>query len=289
MRPMSKNARSVRGDGRRKGRHIMGSILTDEQKQQFREQGYVVFPRFFSDEETQTLKDDIDALEEARGSGSRPGAYEFPELGRLLTHPKVMDMAEDVLGPGFAFHHLHAVRQGAGAPESRWHQDYEQIPHTNRSHDMVHVFYYLNGLNGQIGDLLFVPRTQKTVIDNNALSLLGTEDIPGTVVVNDLPPGSAVMVHSALWHARRAKPGGENAPRYFADASYCQAGIRWPGYPRYGDMLARITELGLDRDGRYAHLFDPGHFFDQQEARASLKGREGSLALALAAGEVARG
>lgn len=267
----------------------MGTILTDEQQRQFRDEGFVVFPRFFDDAETQALKGDIDALEEARRRGDRPGAYEFPELGRLLTHPKVMGMAEDALGPGFAFHHLHAVRQGAGAPESRWHQDYEQIPQTNRSHDMIHVFYYLNGLNGQIGDLLFVPRTQKTVIENNALSLLGTEDIPGTVVVNDLPFGSAVMVHSALWHARRAKPGGENAPRYFADASYCQAGIRWPGYPKYPEMLARITALGLDRGGRHAHLFDPSHFFDQQEARESLRGCAGSLALALAEGEAARG
>ncbi len=267
----------------------MGTILTDEQQRQFRDEGFLVFSRFFDDAETGVLKEGIDALEEARGRGERPGAYEFPELGRLLTHPKTMGIAEDVLGPGFAFHHLHAVRQGAGAPESRWHQDYEQIPHTNRSHDMIHVFYYLNGLNGQIGDLLFVPRTQKSVIENDALSLLGTEDIPGTVVVNDLPPGSAVVVHSALWHARRAKPGGENAPRYFADASYCQAGVRWPGYRNYPTMLARITELGLDGGGRYAHLFDSQHFFDQQEARQNLKGRVGSLALALAEGETARG
>ena len=267
----------------------MDKFLTDEQQQQFQEQGFVVFPRFFDDAETQALKGDIDALEEARRRGERPGTYEFPELGRLLTHPKVMGMAEDVLGPGFAFHHLHAVRQEAGAPESRWHQDYEQIPQTNRSHAMIHVFYYLNGLNGQIGDLLFLPRTQKTVIENNALSLLGTEDIPGTVVVNDLPPGSAVMVHSALWHARRAKPGGENAPRYFADASYCQAGIRWPGYRDYETMLARITELRLDRDGRCAHLFDPGHFFDQKEVWRRWTPREGSLALALTEGEAGRG
>ncbi len=266
----------------------MGTTLTDDQQQEFQEQGALIFPGFFDDAETQALKADIDALEEARSQGQRPVPYEFPQLGPLLTHPKVMSMVEDVLGPGFAFHHLHAVRQEAGAAASNWHQDYEQIPHTNRSHDMVHVFYYLNGLNGQIGDLLFVPRTQKTVIDGGALSLLGTQDIPGTVVVNDLPSGSAVMVHSALWHARRPQPGGEGTPRYFADASYCQAGIRWPGYRDYPTILARITELGLDRDGRYAHLFDPGHFFDRKEVSEKWTQRQGSLALPLTGSEAVR-
>ena len=259
----------------------MAMVLSDAEQQQFRDQGYVVFPGFFDDVETQALKDGIDALEEARRSGERLAPYEIPPLGRLLAHPKAMGMVEDVLGPGFGFHHLHAVRQGAGAPAANWHQDYEQVPQTNRSHDMVHVFYYLNGLNGEVGDLLFVPGTHKTVIERGALSFLGTQDIPGTVVVNDLPQGSAVMVHSALWHARRPRPGGENSPRYFSDASYCQAGIRWPGYPHYPAMLARIKVLRLDGGGRYAHLFDESHFFNSREVFDKWTQRQGSLALTL--------
>ena len=265
----------------------MAAVLSDQEQQQFQEEGYITFPRFFDDAETQALKGGIDALEQARHDGQRLGTYEIPELGALLTHPKTMGVVEDVLGPGFAFHHLHAVRQEAGASASNWHQDYEQIPQTNRSHGMVHVFYYLNGLNGEIGDLLFVPRTQNRVIDKGALSFLGTQDIPGTVVVNDLPPGSAVMVHSALWHARRPKPGGEGHPRYFADASYCQAGIRWPGYPHYPAMLGRIKELGLDQNGRYAHLFDEAHFFDTRTVLDGWTRRDGSLALALSEPETA--
>ena len=91
---------------------------------------------------------------------------------------------------------------------------------------MVHVFYYLDGLNGTIGDLMFVPRSHKSVIARRALGFLGHEVLPGTQIVNDLEPGSVIIVHSALWHARRPQPGGEGGHRYFIDISYCQDGIR---------------------------------------------------------------
>ena len=41
-----------------------------------------------------------------------------------------------------------------------------------------------------------------------------------------------VLIHSAVLHGRRAKPGGDAAaPRYFVDVSYCQPGPRrWPSY-----------------------------------------------------------
>jgi ectoine hydroxylase-related dioxygenase (phytanoyl-CoA dioxygenase family) len=189
-------------------------------------------------------------------------------------------MVEQVMGLGFAFHHLHASRQGAGTPGSNWHQDYEQEPQTNRSHIMVHVFYYFNGLNGEVGDLVVLPRTQNTVIANGALGHLGQQVLPGEIVVDDLPPGSAVIVYSALWHARRAKPGGEDRVRYFADASYCQAGVKWPSYhsAQWREILATAREkLG------HESLFAEEHFFDVREAKAAWRERQGSLVLDLAA------
>ena len=48
-------------------------------------------------------------------------------------------------------------------------------------------------------------------------------ELPGSLTFgskNPLPPGSAVIVHSALLHGRRAQPGGDpNKPRYFIDIS----------------------------------------------------------------------
>jgi hypothetical protein len=262
----------------------MDFILSDEQKQAFEKKGYLIFPGFFEQNEIDELKADMDQLMLDRASGDAvPFLCEYPRLGPLISHPKVMDVVEQVMGPGAAFHHLHAVRQDAGTPGVHWHQDYEQEPQTNRSHVMVHLFYYFSGLNGEVGDLLALPGSQKTVIANNALRLLGTEPLPGEVVVDNIPPGSAVLVHSALWHARRAKPGGEDHPRYFADASYCQTGVKWPSYsPKsWRDILRRSRELGLDRDGKYASLFDEDQFFDRNTVHNAWRNREGSLALDL--------
>jgi ectoine hydroxylase-related dioxygenase (phytanoyl-CoA dioxygenase family) len=251
------------------------SQLSAEQLAQFNELGYVVLPAFLPAEEIARLKVEVDQWKQITKGGPNPYAehkpgekvagpmqIELPEHGKLISHPALMPLIEQLMGPGFAYHHLHTARHDAGMQGVNWHHDYEQHPQTNRSHCMVHVFYYLNGLDGTIGDLMVLPRSQRLLSDRN-LGIFGQGELPGTVVIDDLPPGSAVIVHSAVWHARRAKPGGEGRPRYFIDASYCQAGIRWPGaYPWWRQMLARAMELGLHRDGRHAHLFDPAHFYD---------------------------
>jgi hypothetical protein len=262
--------------------HLPMSLLTPTQLASFRTDGYLIFPRFFEAEECAALKADIDALQMPVSDGTpRRRPCEMPHLGQLISHPKVMDIVTEIMGAGFAFHHLHAVRQDVGTSGVPWHQDYEQYPQSNRSHVMAHFFYYLNGLNGTIGDLLFLPQSQKTIVSNEGLSLLGTADLPGTVVVNDLPPGSAVLVHSALWHARRAQPGGEGQPRYFVDASYCQAGVQWPSYggANWREVLAKARTYGMDQDGRYAHLFDESHFFDERAAHSIVRASQGSLVL----------
>ncbi|MBA2481727.1 MAG: phytanoyl-CoA dioxygenase [Planctomycetes bacterium] len=240
--------------------------LTEQQRLSMDDLGFVVLERFLSPDKNQRLKAEIDeylACDRARMP------FEFPEHGRLIGDPALMPLITSIMGEGFAFHHLHTARHDAGSPGVHWHHDYEQIPQSNRSHAMVHVFYYLNGLDGTIGDLLLLPKSQRCIWERGvAGELFGNSDIPGSIVIDDLPPGSAVIVNSALLHARRAKPGGTGKPRYFVDSSYCQAGIRWPAYGglRWRDHLRRCRELGLDQDGVHAHLFDERHFFDGAEA-----------------------
>ena len=264
----------------------MMSLLAPAQLESFRTNGCLVFPRFFDAEECAALKADIDELKLPRAEGTlRRLPCEMPHLGQLISHPKVMQIVTEIMGTGFAFHHLHAVRQEAGTSGVHWHQDYEQEPQSHRSHLMVHFFYYLNGLNGTIGDLLYLPKSQNAIVANDGLSILGTADLPGTVVVNDLPAGSVVLVHSALWHARRAQSGGEETPRYFVDASYCQAGVRWASYggANWREVLAKARDCGMDKDGRHAHLFDEAHFYDQRAASQIVRASQGSMVLETAA------
>jgi hypothetical protein len=95
--------------------------------------------------------------------------------------------------PTFSFHHQHALKALAGDTGSDWcvsiflasfrpkqmptrsqlffkvsvacrHHDYEQYPQGPRQLLMVHCFVYFNGLNGDIGDLIVLPGSHKTIV-----------------------------------------------------------------------------------------------------------------------------
>jgi hypothetical protein len=83
-----------------------------------------------------------------------------------------------------------------------------------------------------------------------------------------------------MWHARRAKPGGEDSPRWFVDASYCQSGVKWPSY-RAPDMLPELRERHETAGGTRPWLFDDTQFFDAARARELMGSLEGSVLLDL--------
>ncbi|QMU78272.1 phytanoyl-CoA dioxygenase [Streptacidiphilus sp. PB12-B1b] len=231
----------------------------------------------------------------------RRRAHELPNLGRLVWHPRitgvldqlmaawrpraewtlsggvppVLDLPDEPDRSRYVFHHLNAARHDAGTPGLPWHHDYDQYPQTNRSHLMVHVLIYLNGLNGTVGDLLLAPGTQRSVASKRALWHLGWQRLPDAVVIDRLPPGGAVLMNSAMFHARIPRPGGEAEPRYFLDGSYCQGGIRWPG--GYGGSHRLLRERHLAEGGDRPWLFDETLFFDPTAAHGIAENARGSL------------
>ena len=143
-----------------------------------------------------------------------------------------------------------------------------------------------------------LPGSHRTVMQRYAFSaLFNQEELPGSVTFGSgipLPPGSAVICHSALLHGRRQRAGGiPSKPRYFTDVSYCQHSTddrRWPSYQVVvrpngrGDAAApgghadfcqlRLKHglgnpnrgvvgrcrLEVGQPGEYAFLFDPSWF-----------------------------
>jgi hypothetical protein len=259
------------------------NYLTQEQLDAFDEVGYLIFEGLFDDDLNQRIKDDVDLMMEDRANGIKKMVMAYDELGAVTSEPVVIDRVADLMGGReFAHHHIHARWQGEGERGVAWHHDYVQIPQTNRSHLMAHVFMYLDGLNGEVGDLLVMPGTHKKVMDGNAFRQFEYEDLPGSVSVDDLAPGSIVIVHSAVQHARRPKPGGQSFKRYFIDTSYCQEGVLWGSYPNVEEINRCAMEKGFDRDGKYAFLYDTSQFFDRLAYKEKLgEMNKGSLALHL--------
>ncbi|MFP6589146.1 MAG: phytanoyl-CoA dioxygenase family protein [Candidatus Latescibacterota bacterium] len=254
--------------------------VSEADQEFFHEEGYLILPGFIDPEYNARLMAELDELVLYRDAKDHRMLVTYPEMGRLTSHPPIIERLQALMGPRFAMHHIHSARHEAGNGGVNWHQDYVQFPQTNRSHIMVHVFYYLNGLDGTVGDLLVLPRSQNLIVNNGGMRLFGTEDLPGSLVVDDLSPGSAIIVHSALWHARRPQPGGEEHPRYFIDVSYCQHGVLWPAYPRVDEINTKALEMGLGRDGSCDFLYDSTQFFNHRELDEAFKERnQGSIAL----------
>ena len=160
--------------------------LTDEDIRQFNHEGYLVFEGPFDDCRNQRIKRDVDQLREDRKHPNKPAN---PELGLLTSEPAIVDRVASLMGGDqFVHHHIHATCHMPDDPGVAWHHDYEQLPQTNRSHLMVHVFIYHSGLNGEVGDLLVLPGSHKKIMNGDAFRQFGCADLPESRTINDLAP-----------------------------------------------------------------------------------------------------
>lgn len=254
-------------------------LLGERELDQFTEQGYLVLPGFIPEDLLVRLKPEVDRwVDEGHrtrsiASCTDPQKYGTPPImeleleahGELLAYQPLMEILAQLMG-SFVFHHLHSDRQAPETPGKSWHHDYEQNPQSDRTHLMIHTLHYLDGLDKQTSALAILPGSHTQVAEKKARDHLRTEEIPGEVVLEDLPPGSTVVLHSALFHARRARADQQGKPRYMVDTSYCQTGIPWqPVKPYWRDMLRRGRELHLDR-GQWPELFAEQHFSEYTKA-----------------------
>ncbi|WP_051854893.1 phytanoyl-CoA dioxygenase family protein [Streptomyces sp. NRRL B-1347] len=253
-----------------------GNGTVSAQREHFAESGYLVLPALLPAALRDRLVPEVDRWVDD-GLRSRsiaacldPGPdddpppvmeLELPAHGELITHEPLLRVIADLMGAPFVFHHLHSDRHNPGAPGKPWHHDHEPNDAGDPDLAMVHALHYLGGLDGTVGNLTLVPGSHQRPWTKSALAHLGTTELPGEVVIDALPPGSTVVINSALLHARRPAPNPPGSlPRYFVDASYCQTGARWrPVKPYWRHMLSTARALELD-GGRWPELFAERHF-----------------------------
>ncbi|MFC9652389.1 MULTISPECIES: phytanoyl-CoA dioxygenase family protein [unclassified Streptomyces] len=264
-------------------REQLSPELDESMLDQFQERGYLVLPGFIPADSLAFLEREVDLWVDSGlrkrsiAAALEPEAYGAPDMleiqlaahGELAVHPPLMSLLAHLMGPSFVFHHLHSDRRAPGAPGKGWHHDYEQSPQRDRDHLMVHALHYIGGLQPDMGGLAVLPGSHREVADKAARAHLGTAPLPSEDVIDELPPGSTVVLHSALFHARRTAPGASGGrPRYMIDASYCQTGTRWPPVkPYWRHLLATARELDLGR-GRWPELFAERHFTEYVRGRA---------------------
>ena len=292
------------------GGELHGSPTESDDAAAFQADGYLVCPGLLSGEHVAALTADFDDYMRQAGFSERHGTEDnfeessterltqptqSPVLGALPTYRPLVDRIAALMAancranpdalPTFSLHHQHALRAVPGDTGSDWHHDYEQYPQRDRDLLMCHAFVYPHGLKGEIGDLIVLPGSHKTVLGRDTIgSLFQQAELPGALSFGSgipLPNGSVVIVNSALVHGRRAMPGGERSgPRYFSDISYCQHSRSrqlWPSYqmfhkPGGRDDTAAIgghadfckLHLAAGRGGENGELdyvFDPSWFY----------------------------
>ncbi|WP_234434876.1 MULTISPECIES: phytanoyl-CoA dioxygenase [Streptomyces] len=196
--------------------------LDIENHRQFLESGYLVLPGLVPESLRERLVPEVDRWVDGRlrarsiAACADPARHapppllelELPAHGQLLTHPPLLWTLTRLLGPSFVFHHLHSDRQEPGIPGKPWHHDCEPNDRSDASLLMVHALHYLGGLDEKVGSLSVLPGSHRGAFGKSAFAHHGTAELPGEVVIDRLPPGSTVLLNSALFHTRRPAPDG---------------------------------------------------------------------------------
>ena len=247
---------------------------------EFLERGLLVLPSVLQSQHIDRLKHTVDTVMDDRSAGRNRYIVEYDALGALCAHPPMVERVKQLMGrygngrEDCGVHHMHVSRHGPGSVGARWHHDFNCMPDVHdREQLSIHVFYYFAGLDGTIGDLLVLPGSQEAVHPVRGIGeLFGTLDLPGSIIIDNLPPGSAVVLHSGLLHARRAKPGGVTGhDRYFVDVEYVQPGSqRWPAYldSEQHDAICQIAKRsGFDQPAHNNNTFEYGHLWEFSAAR----------------------
>ena len=100
-----------------------------EQVEFYRENGYLKFGRIFTSDEIDDLRIHVDEMIDSLPDGKRPEEmdrphFEDPWLFRYLTHPAVLDVIQDFIGPDIALWSSHFIAKPRGDGKAvPWHTD----------------------------------------------------------------------------------------------------------------------------------------------------------------------
>lgn len=242
------------------------SVLTQEQRKQYEEQGYVVFPELFGAGEIDRIRAIIDKLDEQseerlRTNGSLGISFAnqinftaklnflSPELQRFIAHPTFVALTTDILGPDVRLYWDQSVYK---RPEARrdfpWHQDNGYAP-TDPVHYLT-CWLALEDATIENGCIWIQPNSHRQGFVEHWKTDTGYvcydgED-PGIPV--ELKKGSMVAFHSLLFH--RSTPNRSQMTRKAYVIQYSVEGARNPvknAVFRNGPTIARGGRPAYER------------------------------------------
>ncbi len=153
-----------------------------------------------------------------------------PEYWAFASTGPFADIAEDLLGPDFKFHHSKLnFKWGQGGEEVKWHQDIQFWPHTN--YDVLTIGVYLNDVTDDMAPMGVVPGSHNGPL----FDLYDDQDNwTGNIRARDLPqvdvasaeylggPAGSITVHNCR-SVHGSPPNVSPNPRPLLLCAYSQA------------------------------------------------------------------
>jgi ectoine hydroxylase len=203
--------------------------LTDEQLNEFDEQGFVFFPSCFSEDEVELLRIEADAIlkldrqeiwrEKSGAPRTAFAAHTFNESFRLLAHhPRLVEPLRQLFGEDVYVHQYKINAKAAFEGEVwQWHQDYgtwardDGMPLPRA----MNIAVFLDEVMAINGPLMLIPKSHQHgtlaaghdksttsyplwTLDQETVTRLAAE---GGIVAPTGKPGSVLMFHGNLVHA----------------------------------------------------------------------------------------
>ena len=162
-----------------------------------------------------------------------------PYFDDFIVHPRIIKIATAILGEHLLFHHMNGRVLKQTPIEKAWHHDYDAMyPWRRTDPIMIHIMIYPRGLASDNGPLLVLPGSHRREVDRSFPKSLGTGRLDGAVSII-VAPGTAVILNSALWHARELP---STLPRYDLNISYCQPGMLRPERAEWNEILTHLSQ-----------------------------------------------
>ena len=227
-------------------------MLSDQQVQSYRENGYLAVPDVLSAAEVVELQRVTDELVQAsRMVEAHTDVYDLepshsaaeprvrriksPDLqhevyARTLRHPTILDIVEQLIGPGVRYQStkLNMKAAGYGSPVE-WHQDWAFYPHTND--DILAVGVAIDAMTEANGGMLAVSGSHRgPVYDHHQNgyfvgAITDREVNPDQVVQLAVPAGGISLHHVRTVHG--SVPNRSSRPRRLLLLELCAIDA-WP-------------------------------------------------------------
>jgi ectoine hydroxylase-related dioxygenase (phytanoyl-CoA dioxygenase family) len=189
----------------------------------FDETGYLIRHNLFTGEMLDEFRNALDELEarernvqefQQLNSKSRNfgGLYlrrlidKHPFFYNMMRYPPLISVARAMMGPQLRSSSMGRITYpGQENQETEWHQHLSYIPNPKppwfvQPHG-IDILIYLDDLTDETGPIVVLPGSHKNLQDEPPIDYFG--EIQGQEKLN-LTAGSAVFIHSNLWH--RAMP-----------------------------------------------------------------------------------